>query len=306
MALRAASALAVLLLVAPSPDALAQLNTGGSESHFGSARLASGFEPDPKVVEVTSGGGVHVNAMRIGSDCTGYAAEDPDFILHVTSRMDMLRLYVEAPSDTGLVINDPDGKWHCNDDSSGHNPMVSIRRAGTGQYDVWVSSYEEDSEVEGRLFITEREQGPGAGGGGHGGSGGSSLETGADTATYGSVHLSAGFPTDPRTVGITSGGGIHVNPLNLGNDCVGYATRKPDYILHLDTVITDLRIFVRAPKDTALVINDPSENWRCNDDAKGRNPSVSFPRAETGQYDIWITSLSEDEGVDGTLGITER
>jgi hypothetical protein len=70
----------------------------------------------------------------------------------------MLRFYVDGDGDTGLVINDGSGRWHCNDDSyGGTNPTVTIYDAPSGQYDVWVTSYESGEAVTGKLYITELE-----------------------------------------------------------------------------------------------------------------------------------------------------
>jgi hypothetical protein len=55
----------------------------------------------------------------------------------------MLRFYNIGGGDTGLVINDASGRWHCDDDShSGLDPEVNIHGAPSGQYDVWVTSYQ--------------------------------------------------------------------------------------------------------------------------------------------------------------------
>jgi hypothetical protein len=68
-----------------------------------------------------------------------------------------LRFFVRASGsgDTTLLINDASGNWHCNDDSSGLNPMVSINNPPSGQYDIWVGSYRAGENLSSQLFITE-------------------------------------------------------------------------------------------------------------------------------------------------------
>jgi len=69
-----------------------------------------------------------------------------------------LRFYVTGNGDTGLVVNDPAGEWHCNDDSyGGVNPTITIGGALKGQYDVWVTSYSSDDRLSGTLHVTELE-----------------------------------------------------------------------------------------------------------------------------------------------------
>lgn len=140
-----------------SPGAADGLDVGGSASNFGSASLSRGFMPDPYTVEVTSGGSLSVTAMDLGPGCVGYATADPDFILDYASAAATLRFFVEVEGDgdTALVINAPDGSWHCNDDSMGLDPMVAFDEPLTGRYDVWVASYARDDNIRGTLSITE-------------------------------------------------------------------------------------------------------------------------------------------------------
>lgn len=131
------------------------LNVGGSSSNFGRVSLSRGFMPDPYTVTITSGGSLSVSALDLGPGCVGYATADPDLILDYESAAGTLRFYMEGDGDTALVINAPDGSWHCNDDSVGLDPLVSFEGPMTGQYDVWVSSYASDENISGTLNITE-------------------------------------------------------------------------------------------------------------------------------------------------------
>ena len=136
-----------------------QLTIGGSRANFGRRALRRGFVPDPTNVNVTSGGALNVSAMNLGAGCTGFVTQRPDFILNYTAASPgFLRFYVTAGGDTTLVINGADGQWYCNDDSNGStNPMVDISSAATGQFDVWVGSYQAGENVGGVLHITELE-----------------------------------------------------------------------------------------------------------------------------------------------------
>lgn len=132
------------------------------------------------------------------------------------------------------------------------------------------------------------------------------LAIGGSNSNFGSARLSAGFTPDPHTVQITSGGTLNVSGMGLGSGCVGHATRQPDFILHLSGQSSMLRFFNVAAGDTALVINDGSGTWHCNDDSHGgQNPTVSIRNAPAGQYDIWVTSYNSGENLRGTLHITE-
>ena len=148
--------IAIQCAIASPIVAQSSLNMGSSNPNFGSSSLAPGFTPDPFTTTITSGGGINVADMNLGSGCVGFATSEPDYILNVTGPMDFLAIYNEGKGDTGLIINDASGDWHCDDDShTGTNPMVSIYNAQPGQYDIWVSSYSASDQISGTLYFTE-------------------------------------------------------------------------------------------------------------------------------------------------------
>jgi hypothetical protein len=311
LALAVAGGVALLSVETASAQSLL---IGGSDSNYGSISLATGFTPDPHRISVTSGGSLSVSNMNLGSGCVGYATGRPDFILHMSGNSSMLRFYNIGNGDTGLVINDASGRWHCNDDSYGTtDPTVTIYDAPSGQYDIWVTSYQSNENISSTLHITELDYHPGSGssydGGGSSSSGSSSsygsLIIGGNEAYFGNVTLSPGFMPDPHSVSVTSGGSLAVDNMNLGSGCVGYAAAEPDFILHMTGGSGMLRFWVVGDGDTGLVINDGSGRWHCNDDSHGLNPEVTIHNPPSGQFDVWVTSYSSGESISGTLHISE-
>ncbi|MEJ2539156.1 MAG: peptidase [Gemmatimonadota bacterium] len=133
-----------------------RLLPGGSASNFGRTALSAGFRPDPYDVRVTSGGAVSVARMGLGASCVGFATQTPDYIVDYSAGADMLRFFVEGEGDTALIVNAPDGSWHCDDDSFGTvDPTVSFDTPDSGQYDIWIASYASGANIPGRLVITE-------------------------------------------------------------------------------------------------------------------------------------------------------
>jgi len=277
----------------------AQLQVGGDMANFGSRMISPGFTPDPLEVSVVSGGSLSVSDLGIGFGCVGHVTEQPDFILDLTDEAEVIRIFFEGDGDTGLVVNAPDGSWHCDDDSVGLDPMLSFEGAASGQYDIWVASYAGGESISGTLSITELDIGPGA----------TSLEelvVGGDQGTFGRVGLAPGFSPDPYTVSVTSGGGVDVSlTSDLPADCTGYVTAQPDFILDWGEGGTLLHIYVEGEGDTALVINGPDGSWYCDDDTSGTDPRVTLKAPRAGQYDIWVASFFAGDSVEGTLGITE-
>ena len=129
------------------------------QPNFGSEDLTSGFSPDPFSAEVTSGG--PIDASYLGGVCRGYATAAPDFdVTYTAGDLSLLRFYfvADGADDTTLIINAPDGSWHCNDDAPGTiDPQFDFQDPASGLYDVWVGSYQSGTEISGTLYVTELE-----------------------------------------------------------------------------------------------------------------------------------------------------
>ncbi|MCZ7546435.1 MAG: hypothetical protein M5R40_24210 [Anaerolineae bacterium] len=274
----------------------------GLDPNYGSLALASGFPNDPRRVDIRSGGAIDVGSCNLGSGCMGYATAAPDFRVNWSGGGSRLRFFFEGSEDTVLLVNDPGGRWHCNDDSAGtFNPTVTITSPPNGQYDIWVANYRSGVSTSGTLFITELDLSPGP----DSGPSPTCPSTGLDP-NYGSLALASGFPNDPRRVDIRSGGAIDVGSCNLGSGCMGYATAAPDFRVNRSGGGSRLRFFFEGSEDTVLLVNDPGGRWHCNDDSAGTfNPTVTITSPPNGQYDIWVANYRSGVSTSGTLFITE-
>ncbi len=121
---------------------------------FGAVTLYSGFTPDPYYRDLTAGGTLDAS-RAIGGNCYGSIANAPDFRMNYSAGSYALTIYVESYRDTTLVVNTPDGRWHCNDDWDQLNPGMTFPAPQSGQYDIWVGSYEFGRGIPARLFVTE-------------------------------------------------------------------------------------------------------------------------------------------------------
>lgn len=130
-----------------------------ADPNSGTVNLEAGFTPDPATVDVISGGTINAGEA-IDPTCAGYISDAPDVRLNFQASdfAAALPLYIfaESAGDTTLVINMPDGRWICNDDgSAGVNPGIVFGPALSGQYDIWIGSYDEGEYHEARLNISE-------------------------------------------------------------------------------------------------------------------------------------------------------
>ena len=89
------------------------------DPEFGSVSLRAGFEPDPHTVQFPAG---------------GYFNLRPDYRLSYTPGQFLpLRIFVESDVDTTLIVNDPAGDLHCDDDSG---PGVIRRSNNRGMVQI--------------------------------------------------------------------------------------------------------------------------------------------------------------------------
>lgn len=125
---------------------------------FGDVTISSNFSPDPLVVRGMSGGSVDASNMAGQKEtatglCTGFVDQKPNHTLVLKTKFDYLKLLVQSPGDTTMIVSGPGGVW-CNDDFDGKNPgMVGEWLPGT--YKIWVGSYDKDKYFPYTLQITE-------------------------------------------------------------------------------------------------------------------------------------------------------
>jgi hypothetical protein len=141
-------------LVAPGQAwAQQQPNLRGRPA-FGSLQLQSGFQPDPRTVEVRAGGPDAV--QRLGQDCVGFIDfRQPDVNIEYRAARLPLILLVRSNADTTLVVNLPDGSWRCNDDFDGVNPGLTFEQPQSGLYNVWIGTFESGALQPASLVVTE-------------------------------------------------------------------------------------------------------------------------------------------------------
>ena len=125
---------------------------------------------------------------------------------------------------------------------------------------------------------------------------------------FGDVTIGKKFSPDPVMMRGMSGGytpgriiaGRRDTPTGA---CTGFFDRKPDHTLQLNHKFKYLRLKVRSPEDTTLIVKGPDGVW-CNDDFQGQNPEIVGDWLP-GQYQLWIGSFSRRGYFPYTIEITE-
>lgn len=122
---------------------------------YGDVSLSAGFTPDPYEVSVYSGGPIDASET-LGGQCRGFIATAPDFDLYYNAGSFPLILSANADADTTLVVNTPDGRWFCDDDSGdGFDPLLHFPTPETGLYNIWIGTYGNSNLAPATLSISE-------------------------------------------------------------------------------------------------------------------------------------------------------
>ncbi|MGM3309099.1 hypothetical protein ACSQ6I_24500 [Anabaena sp. WFMT] len=149
------SLIIVTLFITPIIDNIA--NAQEAPPIFGDITIKPKFSPDPLKVRGMSGGSVR--ASEVGGKetptgpCAGFVDKAADHTLKLISKFDYLKVQVESPADTTMIIKGPGGVW-CNDDFHGKNPGI-VGEWLKGTYQIWVGSYEKGKYLPYTLKITE-------------------------------------------------------------------------------------------------------------------------------------------------------
>lgn len=144
LSLIAAAAMLGIAGAAPAQDP--------SASAGGATRKNAGFTPDPITANIYSGGSINAS-NTLGGSCVGMIASAPDYEFTYTAGSFPLSFRVQSQGDTSLIINGPDGRWYCNDDTNGLNPELTWGRPASGSYDIWVGAV--GDAASSTLYITE-------------------------------------------------------------------------------------------------------------------------------------------------------
>ncbi|MBL8542552.1 MAG: hypothetical protein JNJ63_01975 [Hyphomonadaceae bacterium] len=120
---------------------------------YGTVSLSSGFTPDPYVTQLSAGGGF--DASAVGASCRGFVASNPDLRVNYQAGAVSLYVFVESDADTTLLVNAPDGSWHCAAAAPGRGPLLAFEHPQSGQYDIWVGAHSATALSPATLRISE-------------------------------------------------------------------------------------------------------------------------------------------------------
>jgi hypothetical protein len=200
------------LLLAPAAAAEAQYVVPGPPI-YGSFSVTIG-DYTPGMLQGVAGGPVSLGA--VDSSCRGTATVQPSHVILASGPVSLLRIAVRSGQDSTLMVQLPDGRRLCNDDSNGLDAMVE---SGTiaGPVYVWVGSYS-GGNFPYSLEVTQVGAPPPSGGAI--GPGGIPLDCGMTRAVYGSLRIGDGIVLGAHTpwTGPNGQGGYSSGDANWSSD----------------------------------------------------------------------------------------
>ncbi|MCL1472256.1 hypothetical protein [Argonema antarcticum] len=125
---------------------------------FDNLTIGPGFKPDPRTIRGISGGLERASDIAgrqetANGPCVGFVGKNPSHTLVLSSPFNYLRVQVQSPDDTTLVIQGPGGTW-CNDDSEGKNAGIAGEWL-PGTYSIWIGSYQKNKYTPYIIRVTQ-------------------------------------------------------------------------------------------------------------------------------------------------------
>jgi len=115
--------------------------------------LGTGFTPDPWVLDGDVEG--TIDAATLDEHCHGWLSSAPDIIFDADTAFTQVSLLAHSTDgDLSLVVQAADGSFRCDDDSEGHDPMVS-GSFSPGPHKIWVGVARRGARRHFRIGLSE-------------------------------------------------------------------------------------------------------------------------------------------------------
>jgi serine protease Do len=222
-----------------------------------------------------------------------------------------------------LLIQTPDGKFVCNDNTNAAllDPTVTLTKPAQGRYNVWLGSARARDLIPGFLVFTGK---------GDVSSGGLALpnlvkrpaqpevlplnnrlasaatrvaEAVASVKTAEKLAPGGG----PLTAQVTATGNLPAPEVATGDSlCGGLITVAPNYAFEWSGQAKALGVMFEGDSDATVIVRTPDGTFVCADDADGNanlNPLVILAGPASGRYLIWVGRVDPAKPVTGKLTV---
>ena len=152
--LTAITALALVLfaIVAGAATAAQQ----APETAFITINPEAGLPLDPFIISLQAGGPTEAGAAAKG--CKGFVTKDPAVTVDFKGKAELLKVFFYSDGDPVLLLQTPDGKFICNDNTNPAllDPTVTLTKPAQGRYNIWLGSALKGDLIPGFLVFTSQ------------------------------------------------------------------------------------------------------------------------------------------------------
>ena len=308
----------VAVATAGSATTAAQQKAGTA---FVSISPEAGFPLDPFLMTLQGGG--PVDASTIAVECKGYVTKNPTVSVDYKGKADMLKVFFYSDGDPILLIQTPDGKVLCSDNTNAVllDPTVTLTKPGQGRYDIWIGSALARDLIPGFLVFTGR----------------SDVHAGRldlqelvkrpalvevlpqrDRLTRAAARVEEAIAAVKSAEKLAPGGGRLTARVKAEGDlpapelatadtyCGGLITVAPSYAFDWSGQAKAVGVMVEGDGDATVIVRTPDGKFVCADDSAGSanlNPLVILNNPAAGRYLVWVGRTNPTKPVTGRLTV---
>ena len=281
----------------------------------------AGFPLDPFIVSLQAGGPVDASAVAEG--CKGFLTKNPALSVDYKGKAEILKIFFYSDGDPVLLIQTPDGKFVCNDNTNPAllDPTVTLTKPAQGRYNIWLGSALARDLIPGFLVFTSK---------GDVSAGDLALQnlvrrpaqpavlplsnrlTAAATrvAEAEAAVKPAGKLTPgggPLTAQVSATGNLPAPEVATGGIyCGGLIAVAPNYAFEWSGQAKALGVMFEGDSDATVIVRTPDGKFVCADDAAGSanlNPLVVLAGPTAGRYLVWVGRVDPAKPVTGKLTV---
>lgn len=111
----------------------------------GTHHLVADAASEPLRIDVKTGGGLSVSGLTLGANCRGFISRKSANVRVQFKQTGnaSVELELEDKKPNALIVNGPDGRWHCARSGRDHKSTLRIDAANSGQIDIWAGGFNE-------------------------------------------------------------------------------------------------------------------------------------------------------------------
>jgi hypothetical protein len=281
----------------------------------------AGFPLDPFVISLQAGG--PVDASTIAKECKGFVTRNPVLSVDYKGKTEILKIFFYSDGDPVLLVQTPDGKFMCNDNTNAAllDPTVTLTKPAQGRYYVWMGSARARDLIPGFLVFTGK---------GDVSAGGLTLQNLvrrpaqpevlplSNRLTYAATRIADAVASVKTAAKLAPGGasltqqvtatGVMPAPEVATGDslCSGLITVAPSYAFEWSGQAKALAVMFEGSGDATVIVRTPDGKFICADDADGSanlNPLAIVSSPTVGRYLVWVGRVDPAQPLTGKLTV---